>query len=108
METPNIMLIGCGPHAKRVYVPKLKEIESEFGIKLKAVVELKEKQDDVLAFMSKYFDNVKYIFVDKFEEEFKQSLPDELENNLNKIINEKNINSVIIATDPLNHMQYAL
>ena len=43
METPNIMLIGCGPHAKRVYVPKLKEIESEFGIKLKAIVELKEK-----------------------------------------------------------------
>ena len=32
METPNIMLIGCGPHAKRVYVPKLKEAENEFGI----------------------------------------------------------------------------
>lgn len=44
MKTPNIMLIGCGPHAKRVYVPKLKEIESEYGIKLKAIVELKEKK----------------------------------------------------------------
>ena len=55
METPNIMLIGCGPHAKRVYVPKLKEIESEFGIKLKAIVELKEKQEDILTFASKYF-----------------------------------------------------
>ena len=54
METPNIMLIGCGPHAKRVYVPKLKEIESEFGIKLKAIVELKEKQEDILTFASKY------------------------------------------------------
>lgn len=108
METPNIMLIGCGPHAKRVYVPKLKEIESEFGIKLKAIVELKEKQEDILTFASKYFDNVNYIFVDKFEEKFKQSLPDELENRLNSIIAEENINSVIIATDPLNHMQYAL
>lgn len=108
MKTPNIMLIGCGPHAKRVYVPKLKEIESNFGIKLKAVVELKEKQEDILPFVSKYFENVNYIFVDKFEEKFKQSLPDELENRLNSIIAEENINSVIIATDPLNHMQYAL
>lgn len=108
MRTPNIMLIGSGPHAKRVYVPKLKEIESNFGIKLKAVVELKEKQEDILPFVSKYFENVNYIFVDKFEEKFKQSLPDELENRLNSIIAEENINSVIIATDPLNHMQYAL
>lgn len=108
METPNIMLIGCGPHAKRVYVPKLKEIENEFGIKLKAIVELKEKQKDVLTFASKYFENVNYIFVEKFEEKFKQSLPDELESELNNVIIKENINSVIIATDPLNHMQYAL
>ena len=108
METPNIMLIGCGPHAKRVYVPKLKEIENEFGIKLKAIVELKEKQEDVLTFASKYFENINYIFVEKFEEKFKQSLPDELESELNSVIIKENIKSVIIATDPLNHMQYAL
>lgn len=108
MKTPNIMLIGCGPHAKRVYVPKLKEMESEYGIKLKAIVELKEKKEDILPFASKYFENVNYIFVDKFEEKIKQSLSNELENRLNSIIAEENINSVIIATDPLNHMQYAL
>ena len=108
METPNIMLIGCGPHAKRVYVPKLKEIESEFGIKLKAIVELKEKQEDILTFASKYFENINYFFVDKFEKNFKQSLPEKVENRLNSIIAKENINSVIIATDPLNHMQYAL
>ncbi len=108
MKTPSIMLIGCGPHAKRVYVPKLKEIESEYGIKLKAIVELKEKKEDILPFASKYFENVNYIFVDKFEEKIKQSLSNELENRLNSIIAEENINSVIIATDPLNHMQYAL
>lgn len=108
MITPNIMLIGCGPHAKRVYIPKLKEVENEFGIKLKAIVELKEKQDDVLTFTAKYFKNIEYIFIDKFEEEFKQSLPKEVENILDFILIRENINSVIIATDPLNHMQYAL
>ena len=44
MQSPNILLIGCGPHAKRVYLPILKETEFEFGTKLKAVVELKEKE----------------------------------------------------------------
>lgn len=108
METPNIMLIGCGPHAKRVYIPKLKEFQSKFEIKLKAVVEIKEKQEDVSTFVSKYFENVNYVFVEYFEEKFKQSLPDEVENKLNSIIAKENINSIIIATDPLNHMQYAL
>lgn len=108
MKTPNIMLIGCGPHAKRVYIPKLKEMENEFGIKLKVVVELKEKKDNVSAFISKYFDNVNFVFIDNFEETFKQSLPDELKSRLNSIISKENINSVIIATDPLNHIQYAL
>lgn len=108
METPNIMLIGCGPHAKRVYIPKLKEIENEFKIKLKAVVELKEKEEEVRKFTSNYFENIEYIFTEKFESKYKQSLPKEIENRLDNIVKKENINSVIIATDPLNHMQYAL
>ena len=47
MKIPNIMLIGCGPHAKRVYIPILKETEMSFGTQLKAIVELKEKESDV-------------------------------------------------------------
>lgn len=108
METPNIMLIGCGTHAKRVYVPKLKEAENEFGIELKAIVELKEKQEEVKKFTSNYFKNVKYIFIEKFGKEYKQTLPMDVESRLDDIVRNEKINSVIIATDPLNHMQYAL
>ena len=54
MESPNILLIGCGPHAKRVYLPILKETEIEFGTKLKAVVELKEKENDVFECVNKF------------------------------------------------------
>lgn len=108
MGTPNIMLIGCGPHAKRVYVPKLKEVENEFRIKLKAVVELEEKEEDVKKFISNYFENIEYIFIEKFESKYRQNLPKEIESRLDNIVKKENINSVIIATDPLNHMQYAL
>lgn len=108
MENPNILLIGCGLHAKRVYMPILKETETSFGTKLKAVVELKEHENDVTEFVNRFFTEVKYLFIEKFEPQYKHSLPQDVEQKLNKLIKENNINGVIIATDPLNHMQYAL
>lgn len=108
MQSPNILLIGCGPHAKRVYLPILKETESKFGTKLKAVVELKEKENDVSEFVKKFFTDVEFVYTEKFGTKYKMSIPTNLELRLNKIVKEKNINGVIIATDPLNHLQYAL
>lgn len=108
MHTPSILLIGCGPHAKRVYIPKLKEFEKEFKVKIKGIVELTDNKEEVMKFVSRYFANVNYIFTDKFPSKMKHDLPQELENELDRIVIEEKINAVIIATDPLNHMQYAL
>lgn len=108
MKIPNIMLIGCGPHAKRVYMPILKETELKFGTQIKAVVELKEKERETFECVNKFFKDVEYVYTENFEDKYKYSLPDYLEIRLNRIVKEKNINGVIIATNPLNHMQYAL
>ena len=108
MQSPNILLIGCGPHAKRVYLPILKETEFEFGTKLKAVVELKEKENDVSKFVNNFFTDVEFVYTEKFDSKYKMSIPSQLEMKLNRIVKERNINGVIIATDPLNHLQYAL
>lgn len=104
MHTPSILLIGCGPHAKRVYIPKLKEFEKEFKVKIKGIVELTDNKEEVMKFVSRYFANVNYIFTDKFPSKMKHDLPQELENELDRIVIEEKINAVIIATDPLNHM----
>ena len=102
------MLIGCGPHAKRVYMPILKETEKKYGTQLKAVVELKEKENETKKFINGFFKNVEFVFAEKFGIRYKHSLPENIEIKLNNIVKEKNINGIIIATDPLNHMQYAL
>lgn len=104
MQKPSILLIGCGPHAKRVYIPILKETEKEFGTQLKIVVELKEKKDDVCQYLQNKFENVEFVFTNEFEKEYTHTLPRELENELNKLIIKHKINGVIIATDPLHHM----
>ena len=108
MQRPNLLLIGCGPHAKRVYIPILKETEGMLGTQLKAIVELKEKKEDVCQYVNKVFNDVEYVYIDKFEKKYTHTLPIELENRLNIIVKKHNINGVIIATDPLNHIQYAL
>ena len=108
MQKPSILLIGCGPHAKRVYIPILKETEKEFGTQLKIVVEIKEKKDDVCQYLQNKFENVEFVFTNEFEKKYTHTLPRELENELNKLIIKHKINGVIIATDPLHHMQYAL
>lgn len=108
MSKANILLIGCGPHAKRVYIPILKEIEVEFDAKLRAIVDLKEKELDVSQYVEKFFDNIEYLYVDKFEPQYTHTLPEQVEMQLNEIVKKQKINGVIISTDPLNHMQYAL
>jgi len=105
---PNLLLIGCGLHAKRVYLPTLKATENVYGTKIKAVVELKEKSVDVSSFIKDYYSNIEGIYIDPFIDTHKHSLPNNLKQQLNKIVKEQEINGVVIATDPTNHMQYAL
>lgn len=105
---PNLLLIGCGSHAKRVYFPALKATENLFGTKIKAIIELKEKKVDVSSFVANYYSNIESIYIDPFDDTLKHSLPTCFEQRLNKIVKDKKINGVVIATDPLNHMQYAL
>lgn len=105
---PNVLLIGCGPHARRVYLPFLKETELKYGTQIKAIVELKDKQNEIENLARSYYKDVQLFFVDPFGEEFKHSLPCYVEIKLNELVENNNINCVIIATDPLNHMQYAL
>lgn len=100
----NILLIGCGPHAKRVYVPALKNLEKSNLAKLTAVVELEEAKN-----LTK-----DYLGTDKIKQLYVKRAPDKYEltaktiKALNKLVAKEKINAVIIATEPLSHMQYAL
>ena len=105
---PNILLIGCGAHAKRVYLPALKASERKFGTLLKAVIELKEKESDTNVFISNSYPSFRGIYIDPFYQHFSHTLPPSVEKQLDQTVKELEINGVIISTDPLNHMQYAL
>lgn len=100
----NVLLIGCGPHAKRIYVPALMALESRGQATLKVVVELEETRN----ITNDYFKNtnVKLLYANATSDDYK--LDKTLERKLNKFVADKDINAVVIATEPLSHMKYAL
>lgn len=100
----NVLLIGCGPHAKRIYVPALRKLEEKGLAKLQAVVELEETKN----ITNDYFqgDDIKQLYVKRLSSDY--LLSDEIEQELNNIVQSEAIDAVIIATEPLSHMQYGL
>lgn len=105
-KTLNIMLIGCGPHAKRVYVPALNNLKAQYDLRLKVVVELENQGEATKTTTNAVFDGVDFIFTPPFKNPY--TLPAALEKQLDSAVERHKINGVIIATEPLSHMQYAL
>lgn len=99
----NLIEIGFGPHAKRVYSPALEELKSKFDVNLSLVVDLKEKEEDVRSYFKYKKHLPEFLFIEPFEGE----LPADVENYLTDYINLNNINAVIISTEPLTHYVYA-
>lgn len=97
----NIMLIGLGPHAKRIYIKFLKEE----NIVPKLVIDLKSKEKSINQFLKEYDVINKYYIDDKFKNELE--LPENVKNDLKVIIQKLNITHAIISTEPKSHFAYA-
>jgi hypothetical protein len=96
-----IILIGCGPHAERLYLPALRKLNH---LDLALVVDLKPREAEVRdAVDRKWGGDPELLFVDPF----KEALPDDLHRRLSAFVHEQGIRGVIIATEPLVHRAYA-
>ena len=94
-----IIIIGCGPHARRVYIPSIRKIKH---IKLELIIDLKSQESVVRSFLND-FAEIDLHFIEPFE----KKMPNILSTFLNNYIIEKEISGVIIATEPLIHKIYA-
>jgi len=94
-----IILIGCGPHAKRIYLPALQYFEH---IELTLVVDLKN-QESFVREATKGNTNIEQWFIEPFFDR----MPEDFAEKLSNFTQEKSITGVIIATEPLVHRLYA-
>ena len=103
MKKIKLIEIGIGPHAKRVYIPSIKELQKNIDIELCLVVELRECED----LTRNYFQSVEMKPEMLFVESFKGKLPADIDNFLTNYVKNNDIDGVIISTEPLSHYVYA-
>lgn len=99
MDKINIMLIGLGPHSKRIYIPALRKLKNT---NIKAVVELLDTKQQTERYLKEIQLEVETIYTQKFAQ-----MGADFEKLLSNTVSEKNISGVIIATEPTVHKPYA-
>ena len=98
----NVLLIGIGPHAKRIYINYLKT----HRVNLKLVVELESNKDKTIEYLNQQgFVKTKLLFL---PDEYKDNkhLPRHIFIELKKICEELDINHIMISTEPKAHYMY--
>jgi hypothetical protein len=67
MKTVNLLVVGVGPHARRIYVPALFTFASGFPIRLVAAVDLKRQKDTVDAYLKEQKYEMEMLYLDYFD-----------------------------------------
>lgn len=102
----NLMVIGVGPHSRRIYLPILFKLRNEFGVNIKLGIDVNSQKNVVKEYLAKNSYELPMYYVDPFPNV--EVLPADLDAYLSKFADENNIDGVIIATEPLCHKAYAL
>jgi hypothetical protein len=102
----NLLIIGIGPHSRRIYLPIIRKLEKDYGVYIKLGIDLVSQKDSTNEFLMNKGYSFEMLYVDWFNP--KNGLPMRLENHLNQFVSENNIHGVIIATEPLAHKVYAM
>lgn len=98
-----IILIGIGPHSKRVYLPALANLKEKFDVEILLAIDVKSEAEKV----RHYFDLHGYVINTLFIDPFTAGMPEAFRIELNHFVSENDINAVIIATEPSVHHAYA-
>lgn len=105
MDKINILIIGFGPHAKRIYFPICKQEENTLGVKIAYGVDLFSKRNEIEEYLKNQNYNLPFLYLNPVKSDFKIS--HNIAEKLNGIVKEYNIKGVIISTEPSTHVVYA-
>lgn len=101
-----VILIGLGPHAKRIYYPLIEKLSSEMNFKLVMVVDLEEKRDDIEKYLHGKNIDAELFFISSEKRTYDKLHPD-IEKKLDDVVKMEGVDGVIISTEPLVHVMYA-
>ena len=105
MKTVNVLLIGVGPHARRIYAPALFEFASDLPVRLVAAVDLERQKDTVDTYLQEQGYELEMLYLDSFDAT--AGIPDHAKAMLDALVKKFDIQGVIISTEPTVHQAYA-
>lgn len=105
MKTVNILLIGVGPHARRIYAPALFTFASDLPVQLVAAVDLKRQKDTVDKYLQEQGYRLEMLYLDSFDASV--GIPDDARAKLDALVKKFDIQGVVISTEPTVHKVYA-
>ena len=108
MKKINLVLIGCGRHSKRIYLPLIKKYQKNFRINLKAVIDIDDKKNLVEEYLNDFKFDCKKLFLKDYKLKNDYTLKKSQIYEINSFIKNMDIDSVIISTDPNSHKAYSL
>jgi predicted dehydrogenase len=103
----NILLIGFGAHAKRIYYPIYLRDGEEYNFKIVYAIDLEHKKQDIESYLRVQNDLVTPIYYLSREDVTYDELSLNVSNMLDEIVRKFQIKGVILATEPLAHIVYA-
>lgn len=106
MTTVNILQIGIGFHAKRIYVPTVKRFAAQgVNVNLVAGVDLIGAKESIEQYLTEQSTKLNVTYIQPFTGDV---LPADTKEQLNTLVDSNAINAVIISTDPIAHKPFAL
>lgn len=109
MKDKNYILVGLGPHAKRIYYPLLEKHQARYGICLKLLIELEEQRGRVEAYLTtRTLQPERILYLTKPRPGSQPSrLDDVARAGLDALVRSVEIYGMIISTEPQAHKRYA-
>lgn len=104
----NILLIGFGPHARRIHFPILQSDGDKVNAEIKAIIDIESASEPITNYLEKNnFNPQKVIFLNSNETCITNNeLSPQLIKRLNQIVRDENINAVFVCTEPSAHVAY--
>jgi len=108
VKPKNIILVGLGPHARRIYYPLLEKYGQQYNIKIPLVVDLQSQREIICQYLlSRTIQPERLCLVDD-EKKDNDFLDNKLQATLNRAASDGQIDGIIISTEPKAHKPYAL
>lgn len=100
-----IMQIGVGFHARRIYIPRVRELSERYPVDIIAGVDIIAAKETIDSYLKDRSLNIKMLYLKPFDG---PNLSSTQKAQLTKFAKLHGINAVIISTDPTTHKTFAM